>query len=63
MRMAVVFTIDAPHGDAWLQEDRQERSLLLIAGGTGFSYVRSILDHCISQNKTQPIYLYWGGKR
>ncbi|HCH00592.1 MAG TPA: NAD(P)H-flavin reductase [Vibrio sp.] len=53
--------IDAPHGDAWLQED-QERSLLLIAGGTGFSYVRSILDHCISQNKTQPIYLYWGGK-
>lgn len=53
--------IDAPHGDAWLQEDL-DRSLLLIAGGTGFSYVRSILDHCISQNKTQPIYLYWGAK-
>lgn len=54
-------TIDAPHGTAWLQEDRQE-SLLLIAGGTGFSYVRSILDHCMSQNITNPIYLYWGAK-
>ncbi|OEF27209.1 NAD(P)H-flavin reductase [Vibrio rumoiensis] len=54
-------TIDAPHGTACLQEDRQE-SLLLIAGGTGFSYVRSILDHCISQNITNPIYLYWGAK-
>lgn len=53
--------IDAPHGDAWLQED-QQHPLLLIAGGTGFSYVRSILDHCISQQKAQPIYLYWGAK-
>ena len=53
--------IDAPHGDAWVKED-SERPLLLIAGGTGFSYVRSILDHCISQEKTTPIYLYWGAK-
>ncbi|MFA0087080.1 NAD(P)H-flavin reductase [Vibrio sp. E150_011] len=53
--------IDAPHGDAWIREDSQ-RPILLIAGGTGFSYVRSILDHCISQNIVQPIYLYWGGR-
>lgn len=54
-------TIDAPHGDAWVKED-SERSLLLIAGGTGFSYVRSILDHCVAQNIENPIYLYWGGR-
>jgi len=54
-------TIDAPHGDAWVQE-QSERPLLLIAGGTGFSYVRSILDHCIAQNFTNEIYLYWGGR-
>ncbi|MBO0149993.1 NAD(P)H-flavin reductase [Vibrio sp. Vb2424] len=53
--------IDAPHGDAWVQEE-SERPLLLIAGGTGFSYVRSILDHCVAQNKTNPIYLYWGAR-
>lgn len=52
--------IDAPHGDAFLQEG--ERSILLIAGGTGFSYVRSILDHCISQNFNNEIYLYWGAR-
>ncbi|NAW90473.1 MULTISPECIES: NAD(P)H-flavin reductase [unclassified Vibrio] len=52
--------IDAPHGDAWVKEN--ERPLLLIAGGTGFSYVRSILDHCISQKKSNAIYLYWGAK-
>lgn len=53
--------IDAPHGDAWLKETN-DRSLLLVAGGTGFSYVRSILDHCISQSLSAPIYLYWGAK-
>lgn len=53
--------IDAPHGDAWLKED-SERPLLLIAGGTGFSYVRSILDHCIAQNRQSAIYLYWGAR-
>ena len=53
--------IDAPHGDAWIKEE-SERPLLLIAGGTGFSYVRSILDHCIAQNSSKEIYLYWGAK-
>ncbi|MBA5764116.1 NAD(P)H-flavin reductase [Vibrio sp. 404] len=54
-------TIDAPHGDAWVREE-SEHPLLLIAGGTGFSYVRSILDHCVAQNKQNPIYLYWGAR-
>lgn len=53
--------IDAPHGDAWIREE-SESPILLIAGGTGFSYVRSILDHCIAQNKANPIYLYWGAR-
>ncbi|SHF95221.1 NAD(P)H-flavin reductase [Vibrio gazogenes] len=54
-------TIDAPHGNAWLKEDTA-RPLLLIAGGTGFSYVRSILDHCLNQNIQRDIFLYWGAK-
>ncbi|MGL4191337.1 NAD(P)H-flavin reductase [Vibrio misgurnus] len=52
--------IDMPHGNAGLQQS--DRPLLLIAGGTGFSYVRSILDACLMQGKTQPIHLYWGAR-
>ena len=55
------FTIEAPNGDAWLR-DESTRPLLLIAGGTGFSYIRSILDRCLSLGLTQPIYVYWGGR-
>jgi aquacobalamin reductase/NAD(P)H-flavin reductase len=53
--------VDAPHGNAYLQDD-SDRPLLLIAGGTGFSYVRSILDYMISLASLKPIYLYWGAK-
>ncbi|PSV26351.1 MULTISPECIES: NAD(P)H-flavin reductase [unclassified Photobacterium] len=53
------FKIDSPHGDAWLR-DESESPLLLIAGGTGLSYINSILHHCIDKQLSQPIYLYWG---
>ncbi|MGF1727442.1 NAD(P)H-flavin reductase [Photobacterium nomapromontoriensis] len=53
--------IEAPHGDAWVRDD-SNKPLLLIAGGTGFSYVRSILDNCLSRGVSQPIFIYWGGR-
>ncbi len=55
------FEIDAPHGDAWLREDG-EHPRLLIAGGTGFSYVRSMVEHALSQGLNTPVFLYWGGR-
>ncbi|HIF9423050.1 TPA: NAD(P)H-flavin reductase [Photobacterium damselae] len=54
-------SIEAPHGEAWLRAD-SDKPLLLVAGGTGFSYVRSILDNCLSRGFTQPIFIYWGGR-
>jgi len=53
--------IDIPHGDAWLRED-DERPMILIAGGTGFSYVRSILLTSLAQNPDRDITIYWGGR-
>lgn len=53
--------IDIPHGDAWFRENRQ-RPLLLIAGGTGFSYTRSILLAALDEQPNREISLYWGGR-
>ena len=54
-------TVEAAHGEAWLRHESQ-RPLLMIAGGTGFSYIRSMVDNCISRGLTQPIFVYWGGR-
>ena len=54
-------TVDIPHGEAWLREE-STRPLVLIAGGTGFSYVRSILLTALAQNPDREIAIYWGGR-
>ena len=53
--------VDIPHGDAWLRED-EDRPLILIAGGTGFSYVRSILLTALARNPQREVAIYWGGR-
>ncbi|EGA4835722.1 NAD(P)H-flavin reductase [Salmonella enterica] len=53
--------VDIPHGDAWLRDD-EERPLILIAGGTGFSYVRSILLTALARNPNRDVTIYWGGR-
>ena len=53
--------VDMPHGEAWLRDD-EARPLILIAGGTGFSYVRSILLNALARNPNRDIGIYWGGR-
>lgn len=53
--------VDIPHGDAWLRDD-EERPLILIAGGTGFSYARSILLTALARNPARDVTIYWGGR-
>ncbi|MBS0849893.1 NAD(P)H-flavin reductase [Citrobacter sp. JGM124] len=53
--------VDLPHGEAWLRNDA-DRPLILIAGGTGFSYVRSILLTALERNPDREIAIYWGGR-
>ncbi len=40
----------------------QARPLVLLAGGTGFSYVKSIADYLAEINYDQPVLFYWGVK-
>jgi len=54
-------TVDMPHGNAWLREEA-DRPLVLIAGGTGFSYVRSILVAALERQPDRDISIYWGGR-
>lgn len=54
-------TVDIPHGEAWLREDT-DRPIILIAGGTGFSYARSILLTVLEKQPEREVAIYWGGR-
>lgn len=51
--------IEAPAGEAFLRPE-SNRPRLLIAGGTGFSYIKSIIEQQIALGQTNETLLYWG---
>ncbi|MFP3028833.1 MAG: NAD(P)H-flavin reductase [Arsenophonus sp.] len=54
--------IDVPHGKAWFRHG-SKKPIILIAGGTGFSYTRAILYAALEENPDRDITFYWGGRR
>jgi aquacobalamin reductase/NAD(P)H-flavin reductase len=52
-------TIEIPLGHAQLRVD-SERPLLLLAGGTGFSYIKSMFEYLAEAGSTRHIMVYWG---
>jgi len=52
-------TIEIPSGNAQLRTE-SERPLLLLAGGTGFSYIKSMFEYLAEQNSQRHIMVYWG---
>ena len=51
--------IEMPLGNAQLRDD-SERPLLLLAGGTGFSYIKSMFEYLANQASTRQVIVYWG---
>lgn len=52
-------TIEMPLGQANLRTE-SERPVLLVAGGTGFSYIKSMFEYLVQQNTTREVIIYWG---
>ncbi|GHE95550.1 NAD(P)H-flavin reductase [Thalassotalea profundi] len=50
--------IEIPLGQAFLRDN--DRPLLLIAGGTGFSYIKSIFEQLALQGSKRKVVVYWG---
>lgn len=52
-------TIEIAAGKAHLRTE-SDRPLLLLAGGTGFSYIKSMFEYLAEQNSQRHIMVYWG---
>ena len=52
-------TIEIPLGHAQLRTE-SERPLLLLAGGTGFSYIKSMFEYLAEQKSQRQVIVYWG---
>ena len=61
MKEKDILRLEGPLGDFWLRED-SARPIVLLAGGTGFAPIKSIVDHAIHIGIRRPISLYWGAR-
>lgn len=51
--------LEGPHGSFYFRED-SERAAIMVAGGTGFAPIKSIIEHTLAADIKRPIKFYWG---
>lgn len=56
-----IMRIEAPFGSFYLRED-SEKPIIMVAGGTGFAPIKSIIEHMLQHNIQREIKLYWGAR-
>ena len=53
--------IEVPYGDFYLRPT--ERPVILLASGTGFAPIKSIVQTAIIAGNRRPMHLYWGARK
>jgi len=57
-----ILRFSGPYGNFFLREE-SDKPIILVAGGTGFAPVKSIIEHAFFENIGRPMALYWGARR
>jgi CDP-4-dehydro-6-deoxyglucose reductase, E3 len=57
-----ILRLEGPHGSFFLR-DASEKSMILLASGTGFAPIKAIIEHAFYTESKQSMTLYWGGRR
>lgn len=59
MKKKDLLRIEGPQGSFYL-DDESTRPVLMIAGGTGFAPMQSMLEHAIEDGDKRSFHLFWG---
>lgn len=61
MQEKTILRFEGPLGTFFLRED-SDKPIIMLATGTGFAPIKSMLEHAFQVGITRPITLYWGGR-
>lgn len=62
MKERDILRFEGPLGSFFLRDD-STRPIVMVASGTGFAPIKSIVEHAVVKALARPITLYWGGRR
>lgn len=60
LKNKALLRIEGPLGQFTLQES--DRPIIMIAGGTGFAPVKSLVEHALEKKDFRPLHIYWGAR-
>ena len=55
-----ILRFEGPLGNFFVRNDRPERPIIMMGGGTGFAPLKSMIENLLQQDDRRPIHLYWG---
>lgn len=61
MKEGDVLRVEGPYGSFFLREE-VEKSIVFMAGGTGFAPIKSMLEHAFEIGLRRKMVLYWGAR-
>jgi CDP-4-dehydro-6-deoxyglucose reductase len=61
MKLNDMLRIEGPFGTFYLREN-SDKPIVLLAGGTGFAPIKSIVETALQKGSRRPMHLYWGGR-
>ncbi|OWW19626.1 CDP-6-deoxy-delta-3,4-glucoseen reductase [Noviherbaspirillum denitrificans] len=61
MKLRETMQLEMPLGSFYWRE-QSDKPMIMLASGTGFAPIKSIIEYSIERGNKRPITLYWGGR-
>jgi CDP-4-dehydro-6-deoxyglucose reductase len=60
MKERDILRLEGPMGTFFIRNDKTERPMILMGGGTGFAPLKSMIEDLLTHQDTRPLHLFWG---
>jgi len=57
-----ILRFEAPLGTFFVRNDKTDRPMIMMGGGTGFAPLKSMIEDLLAHNDTRPLHLFWGAQ-
>ena len=62
LKLRDILRFEGPLGTFFVRNDKPERPLIMMGGGTGFAPLKSMIEDLLEHGDQRPIDLYWGAR-
>jgi len=57
-----ILRVEAPLGNFFIRNDKTDRPMILMGGGTGFAPLKSMIEDLLAHHDKRPLHLFWGAR-